>query len=368
VTYVYETSEELEHVFSGERAGYVYSRFANPTVRALEQAVAGLEGTDAAVACSTGMAALHVSLLASGIGPGSSVLAANDLYGGTQALLNEVFRGMGVLVHRVDVSDPDAVATALEDSQSGVLLVETISNPLLRVADIAALADLAHARGSQLVVDNTFATPCLLRPGELGADYVVHSGTKYLGGHGDVMAGLVAGTEEACRTARELLKLVGCVLGPNEAWLLLRGLKTLVLRVREQCRNAFIVARFLASHLRVSRVSYPGLPTHPSYILGRSLFPTGLYGGVLSFEIKDAKQIDVFRFMDALRLVVPATSLGDVTSMVLYPAQSSHRALSEAERHAIGVADNLVRLSVGIEDPADIVADLDRALALSATR
>jgi len=217
-----------------------------------------------------------------------------------------------------------------------------------------------------VVVDNTFATPCLVCPTTFGVDYVVESATKYLGGHGDVMAGLIAGSKCACHRALEVRNLLGSVLGPNEAWLLLRGLKTLVLRFRQQCCNAALVTQFLASHKRVQRVYYPGLPTHPHHARCRNLFATDLYGAVVSFEIAGATQEDIFRFMDALQIVTPATSLGDVNSLLLYPAQSSHRALSEQERSQLGVRPNLVRLSVGIEAAADITGDIARALAFSA--
>jgi cystathionine gamma-synthase/methionine-gamma-lyase len=210
-------------------------------------------------------------------------------------------------------------------------------------------------------VDNTFATPCLYRPASDGADYVVHSATKYLGGHGDVVAGIVAGTQQRCDRAREIQKLIGNVLGPNEAWLLLRGLKTLALRVRQQCHNAALVARFLDGHPLVQRVYYPGLPAHPQFALCRKLFPANLHGGMVSFEIGGAGPEDVFSFMDALRLVLPATSLGDVTSLILYPAHSSHRSLSEEERSRAGIHNNLLRLSVGIEEASHIIADLGQA-------
>lgn len=366
VTYSHETAQALEGIFAGSRRGYVYSRFANPTVATLELAVAKLERTEAAVACASGMAALHIALLAAGARTASILLTAQDLYGGTLALLERVLIPQGIIVNRVDMSDTTAVASAIERAHPDILLLETISNPLLKVADLPALTRLAHCSGANVVVDNTFATPCLVRPADFGVDYVVESATKYLGGHGDVMAGLIAGSEKACHGALEVLKLVGSVLGPNEAWLLLRGLKTLVVRIRQQCRNAALVAQFLASHPRVKRIYYPGSPTHPHYVRCRNLFASDLYGAVVSFEIAGATQDDIFRFMDALQIVAPATSLGDVTSLLLYPAQSSHRALSEQERLQLGVGPNLVRLSVGIEAPSDITRDLARALRLSA--
>nr|MBC7243744.1 PLP-dependent transferase [Chloroflexota bacterium] len=362
VTYLYEDMHTLDAVFAGQRSGYVYSRFANPTVTALEEAIARLEGTESAVACASGMAAVHLALLASGATAGKTVLMAQDLYGGTHSLLTQIFPAQGVHVHTVDMTDLSAVSKAIAETKPAVLFVETISNPLLRVADIPTLAKLAHEGGARLIVDNTFATPCLYRPALHGADYVVYSATKYLSGHGDAMGGLVAASAEQSRAMREIRKLLGNVLGPNEAWLILRGLKTLVLRMRQHSQNANLVAHFLQSHPRVSQVFYPSLPTHPQFTLSRRLFPCNLFGGMVSFKIKGADQEKVFRFMNALRVIVPATSLGDVYSLILYPAHSSHRWLSDEEKQRQGIAPDLVRLSVGIEEPADIIADLTQAL------
>ncbi|MBC7261632.1 MAG: aminotransferase class I/II-fold pyridoxal phosphate-dependent enzyme, partial [Chloroflexi bacterium] len=308
------------------------------------------------------MAAVHLALLASWATVGKTVLMAQDLYGGTHSLLTQIFPAQGVHVHTVDMTDLDAVSKAIAETKPTALFVETISNPLLKVVDIPALAKLAHDAGAQLIVDNTFATPCLYRPALHGADYVVYSATKYLSGHGDAMGGLVAASAERCQSIREKRKLLGNILGPNEAWLILRGLKTLVLRMRQHSLNANLVARFLQSHPRVSQVFYPSLPTHPQFTLSRRLFPCNLFGGMVSFRIKGADQEKVFRFMNALRVVVPATSLGDIYSLVLYPAHSSHRWLSEEEKQRQGITPDLVRLSVGIEEAQDIIADLAQAL------
>jgi cystathionine gamma-synthase/methionine-gamma-lyase len=362
VTYTYDDMRCLDAVLAGEREGYVYSRFANPTVTALEHAIARLEGTEAALGCASGMSAVHLALLGAGTRAGSTVIAAQDLYGGTRALLAQHLTSQAVRVVTADLTDLTAAAQALEQIRPVAVVAETVSNPLLRVTDIPALAGLSHGVGAELIVDNTFATPCLLRPALHGADYVVHSATKYLSGHGDVTAGVIASNQPRCQRARELQRLVGNILGPNEAWLVLRGLKTLIVRMRQQCRNAGQVARFLSSHDRVERLFYPGLPSHPQYTLCRRLFPTGLAGALVSFQLRAADQEIVFRFMDALRLIVPATSLGDVTSLLLYPAHSSHRPLTDDERLQVGVTANLVRLSVGIEEASDIIADLAQAL------
>jgi cystathionine gamma-synthase/methionine-gamma-lyase len=365
VTYTYDDMHTLDAIFAGTQAGYVYHRYGNPTVTALEEAVATLEGTESAVACASGMAAIHLALLAAGVKTGCSVLAANDLYGGTHALLTRVLTAQGVRVHTVDTTDLATLRAAIAQTNPTTMLVETISNPLLRITDIPAVAQLAHAAGANLIVDNTFAAPCLYHPTLHGADYVVYSATKYHGGHGDAMGGLVAASAERCHAARELQKLVGGTLGPNEAWLILRGIKTLVLRARQQCDNATAIARFLSSHPRIERVYYPGLPTHPQFTLARRLLPGDLYGGVVSFEIKGADREQIFHLMDTLQLIAPAASLGDVYSLILYPAHSSHRALTEQERQRIGIYPNLLRLSVGIEEASDIIADLAQALAAS---
>jgi cystathionine gamma-synthase/methionine-gamma-lyase len=243
------------------------------------------------------------------------------------------------------------------------LVAETISNPLLKVADVPSLAALAHRYGAAMLVDNTFASPYLFNPLQHGADFVVHSATKYLSGHGDVLAGVVATSTANKSKLYELNKLLGGVLGPFEGWLALRGLKTLPLRMQQQCRNAQQVAEMLKRHPRVAKVNYPGLADHPQHELAERLFAGKGYGGVLSFEIKDADKAKAFQFMESLHLCLPATTLGDIYSLVLHPATSSHRSLTVEERARIGIPDGLVRLSAGIEATDDILADLESALA-----
>ncbi len=370
VGYTYEDMEDLDAVFAGTSRTPVYARYGNPTVTALETAIATLEGGAAALAYGSGMAAIHAALLAAGARAGATVVAAHDLYGATYALLDRLLTTQGVTVRFVDVADLNAVETALtpaagtaaENMPPAALLVETISNPLLKVADLPRLAELVHAAAAALIVDNTFATPVLCKPLTLGADFVVHSATKYLGGHGDVLGGVVA-TSMARRTELyEINKLLGANLGPQDAWLLHRGLKTLPLRVERQCASAARIAAWLANHPQVARVYYPGLASHPQHALAHDLL-NGAFGAMISFDLRAAGRAEVFRFMTALRLVQPATTLGDVYSLALYPAMSSHRALSPEVRRSIGIGDGLVRLSVGIEDPADIIADLAQAFA-----
>lgn len=362
VGYLYEQMADLDAVFAGSRPGYVYPRYGNPTVAALEAAVAALEGGEGAVATASGMAAIHLALLAAGLRPGERVVAAQDVYGATYALLASLCASQGIETRFVDATDLDAVRAAVREAQPRLVLVEAISNPLMKVADMPALATIAHEAGAALAVDSSFASPYLVQPLAWGADYCIHSATKYLGGHGDVLGGVVVASEERCHEMRELLKLTGGNLGPAEAWLVLRGLKTLPLRMRQHCQNALEVARWLAGRQGVARVNYPGLPSHPQHDLAGRLFRPGLYGGMISFELAGAGQAEVFRFMEALQLCLPATTLGDVYSLVLYPAMSSHRAVPPAERARIGIGDGLVRLSVGIEEAADIITDIDQAL------
>jgi cystathionine beta-lyase/cystathionine gamma-synthase len=290
------------------------------------------------------------------------VVAAADVYGATYALLGKLFTELDVRVRFVDITDLDQVAQAVREERPIAMLCEIISNPLLKVADVPALAEMAHAADATLIVDNTFASPYLFQPLKHGADYVVHSATKYIGGHGDLMAGVVACSAERGRDLRERQKLLGANLGPQEAWLALRGLKTLPLRMRQHCANAHVVAEWLVTHPAVAHVNFPGLPDHPQHAIADRLFAGRGFGGMMSFDLKGAGQAEVFRFMEALKLVLPATTLGDVYSLTLYPAHSSHRQLAPEVRAAIGIGNGLVRLSVGIEDAQDIIADLRQAL------
>jgi cystathionine gamma-synthase/methionine-gamma-lyase len=362
VGYLYESINDLDAIFATTREGYVYPRYGSPTVAAFEQAVAELEGGEAAFAFASGMAAIHAALLAAGVRMSTAVVAALDLYGATYTLLHRLFADLGVTVRFADVANLDEVEKAVAKVGPSVLLVETISNPLLKIADLPALARLAHRYDAQLFVDNTFASPYLCNPLAHGADLVIHSATKFIAGHGDTMAGVVVTSAQQRHKLYEINKLVGSVLGPFEAWLALRGLKTLPLRLRQQCANASRVAEWLAKQPGVAAVYYPGLPEHPQHNLARQLFNERGYGGVLSFEIKDADQAAVFHFMEALKLCLPATTLGDIYTLVLHPATTSHRSLTSKERAQIGLSEGLVRLSTGIEDVNDIIADLDQAL------
>ena len=361
-TYTYDSMAEIDKVFAGETPDYIYTRNGNPTVAALEEAMTIIEDGVAACAYSSGMAALHAALFACELSPGGVVLASADLYGASFELLYKIFGSFGVKTVTADFSDLDALREKVLQIKPRVLLGETISNPLLKVCDIAACAEIAHEIGARLVVDNTFATPFLCQPLKLGADFTVHSATKYLGGHADAMGGVVVAREEFDRaTLVGVMKLVGGVLSVWEAHQILRGIKTLALRIEKQCANAKILAEHLEPHPKIEVVYYP-LLTDSAETVQRVLRES--FGGALvSIKLKENTREAAFRFMDSLKLCVRATSLGDVFTGVSHPAISSHRELSPGKRASLGISDGLVRISVGIEDTADIIADIEQALA-----
>lgn len=360
-SFVYDDLDQMDAALGGAEGVFVYSRYGNPTVEAMEAAVASLEEQEAALGVGSGMSAVNLALLACAKS-GTRIVASRDLYGASVKLLDAVYRTLGVDTEFVDIRDLEAVELALSHGEVRAVIAETISNPLLRVTDIAAVAERAHAIGARLIVDNTFATPYLVRPGTLGADYVVHSSTKYLGGHGDVTSGVIATTRELRAELNDVNKSSGGVISPFDAWLVLRGIKTLPLRMERQCRSAAVVADWLFHHPKLEWVYYPGLTGHESHQTAKEQFPDGVYGGMISFEIRDGNRDKVFRFLRALEMIAPATTLGDVYTLVLYPVMSSHRALTPEQRAQVGIGEGLVRLSIGIEDPVDIISDLERAL------
>jgi len=361
-SYAYDSMERLDRVFGQEEEGYCYARYDNPSSAALEELLTWVESGHGALACASGMAAVHMAMATALADRRRSVVASEALYGASIGLLMNVLEPSGVAVRFVDVCDLDALGAAVAEARPGCILVETISNPLLRVGEMDRIAEMARAGGAALVVDNTFATPMIARPLEWGANLVVHSLTKYLAGHGDVLGGVVVSDAEHFSALRKLSKTIGPVLGPFESYLTMRGIKTFPLRMERQCANACRVANWLASHPRVERVFFPGDARHPDAAAIRRLFPANLYGAMVSFEVRDAGREEIFRFMDSLRMIVRATSLGDVHSMMLYPLMSSHRDVSPKHRERMGIRDNLVRLSVGIEAVEDIIGDLEQAL------
>lgn len=362
-SFFYESMEQLDRVFGQEEQGYSYARYENPTTTALEELITTLEDAHGALACASGMSAIQLALQTALVDRRKSIVAANAVYGATVSLLMNVLEPTGVAVRFVDVCDLDALNAAVAEAKPGCLYIETISNPLLRVAPMDRIAEIAAAAGAALVVDNTFATPLIARPLALGAHFSVHSLTKYLAGHGDVLGGVVVTDEQHLEPLRAVSRTTGPVLGPFESYLTMRGIKTFPLRMERQCANACRVASWLTTHPRVERVYFPASPDHPDAATIRRLFPANLYGAIVSFELKDAGRTEIFRFMDSLKIIVRATSLGDVHTMMLYPVMSSHREVSPKHRERMGIRDSLVRLSVGIEAPEDIIADLDQALA-----
>ncbi|MBX7212911.1 MAG: PLP-dependent transferase [Thermoflexales bacterium] len=367
-TFYYPDLDALTGAFERGGDAVTYARHGNPSTHALETLIADVEGGRGAVVTGSGMAALHLALLAAGTPRGNlepaprHILVSNDLYGTTHKQLKVFFAAQGVRVSTCDMTDLAATRQAIEAGEPDVLLCEAISNPLLKVVDLAALAELAHAVDARLVVDATMATPVLCQPLALGVDLVVHSATKYFSGHGDALGGALAARATLLSdTARRYGILLGTVLSPFEAKLIMRGMKTLALRVREQCATALTLAHALGAHPQVAEVVYPGLPGHPQHALAARQFG-GLFGGILAVRLRADTRAAAAAVMSRLRIVLPATSLGDVYSLVTYPPVSSHRDVSPAERAAQGISEGLLRFSIGIEDAADLLADLTQAL------
>jgi cystathionine gamma-lyase len=354
---IYQTSTYAQAAL-GKHRGYEYSRTANPTRAALEQCIAALEGGTHGLAFGSGMAAEATIMQL--LKPGDRTVAVDDLYGGTYRLFRRVLEPMGLGFAFVDGTDLKAVEQALSQPTRLVWL-ESPTNPLLKLVDIEAVSALAHARRALVVVDNTFMSPFFQRPLSLGVDIVVHSATKYLGGHSDLIGGtLVVNREDLFEQLAFLQNAVGGVPGPMDAWLVLRGLKTLAIRMREHERNAREVAAFLSEHKKVARVNYPGLPSHPQHDL--AIRQMSGFGGMISFEVKGGLE-PARRVVERTRLFTLAESLGGVESLIELPAAMTHASIPAETRRAHGVADGLVRISVGIEDLADLISDLDRALA-----
>ncbi|MEV7602272.1 aminotransferase class I/II-fold pyridoxal phosphate-dependent enzyme [Kitasatospora sp. NPDC089797] len=358
--FAFESSEALTAALAGPDGAFCYNRYGNPTVRALEDAVADLEGGAGAIATASGMGAINTVLLAL-LRSGDHVIAQRSLYGGTFAMLADLAERWGVAVTHVSGNDLDEVAAALRPT-TRLLHLETVSNPTTRVTDLPGLIAVARDAGVLSVVDNTFATPLLCRPIEHGADVVVHSATKYLGGHSDVLAGVAVFADAGLhRTVWQYATELGAAADPFAAWLTLRGLQTLALRVRRHCDTALELATRLAAHPAVTAVHYPGLPGHPDHELARRLLPEG-QGGVLAFDLAGGREA-ARAFTEAVRLASLAPSLGGVHTLVVHPASTSHRQLSEGELTAAGIGAGTVRVSVGIEHPEDLWADVVQALA-----
>ena len=362
-TYTYESMDEIDKVFGGEIPGYIYTRYGNPTTVAMQEAIRGIEAGVTACAYASGMAALHAALFACELTNGSTVLASQDLYGATTNLLLNIFGSFGIKTVTADFSDLDEVRDLAATHKPRVLIAETISNPLLKVCDLATCAEIAHSVGARFIVDNTFASPYLCQPLKHGADLVVHSATKFLGGHADAMGGIAISSDESDSLALlGVMKLVGGVLSPWEAHEILRGVKTLAVRMDRHCDNARALAERLQDDPRISRVYFPGLAGVAHHAIARRVLRAPHWGALVSIELNDNTRAAAFQFMDSLQLCVRSTSLGDVFTSVLHPATASHRDLSPARRQALGISDGLIRISVGIENVNDIIADVEQAL------
>jgi methionine-gamma-lyase len=357
-TFRFDTSEDYAETISFRRPGYTYTRgYGNPTLLAFERLVAELEGTESGFSFASGMAAVH-TLVTSLARAGDRIVASNELYGGSYSLFTKVLPRYGIEVTFVSPHDLDAVAAALPDAV--LFYAETIANPTVTVADLEALGSVCRASGVPAAVDNTFASPYLCNPARFGFDHVLHSATKYIGGHHDLTGGVVATTEDGMRRLRDTAIETGGTMAPFEAWLALRGLMTLELRMERHSRSAQTLAEFLEGQAKAVRVHYPGLASHPHHEVARRLLPRG-FGGMLAFEIEGGVEAGM-RFCDALELGWIATSLGGTHTLVGHAASTTHRQMDPAARRAAGVADGLVRVSVGLEDVEDLIEDFDRAL------
>ena len=359
-TFAFDDLDEFADVSRRKTSGgYLYSRWANPTVQALAETIAALEGTEATACLGSGMAAIHGALM-SVLRSGDHVVAARQVYGGTYSLLAEVLPRSGVEVTFVDVVDLDQVEAAFGE-RTRVLYVETIGNPMLPVADLDQLSGIARGRDAVTIVDATFTPPCMLRPIEHGADLVMHSATKYLGGHSDITAGVVSGSAERIDAVRRYVIDTGAILAPFEAWLCARGLATVDLRMTRICDTAGQLAAALESHASVERVLYPGLPSHPQHDLAKRLLGDRC-GGMIAFDVAGGAEAGR-RFLAGLRLVERAASLGGTKSLAVHPASVTHTQLDAEALRAAGMTEGTIRLSVGIEDAEDVLADVLEALA-----
>ncbi len=363
-SFIYEQVEDIDRIVEGETSGFVYSRYGNPTVAAFEEAMAELERGKFALAYSSGMAALHAALLACELTTGSVVLASKDLYGSTFELLQTIFGAFGIKTLTDDFSDISALRAKAFEVQPAVLLCETLSNPLLKVCDIEEVAQIAKDVKAKLIVDNTFSTPYLCRPLDLGADFVVHSATKYLGGHADATGGVVIGREDFDKPALlGALTLAGGILSPWEAHSILRGLKTLGLRMEKQCANAERLAAQLEKLPQISEVIYPKNFEGPQAEAMDATFHCSEFGAIVSIRLKEDTREGAYRFLNALNLCTRAASVGDLFTGIVHPATATHRELSARKRSEIGITEGLIRISVGIEDVNDILADIEQALS-----
>ena len=358
MTPIYQTSTYVQ-ASPGDHKGYEYSRTHNPTRTALQNALAALENGTHGLCFATGMASIDA--ICKLFKPGDEIVSTNDLYGGTYRLFTKIFEGFGLKFRFVDMGDPANVAAAITPNTK-LIWVETPTNPLLKVIDIKAMAALAKKHGCLLGVDNTFASPYLQNPLDMGADIIMHSVTKYLGGHSDVVMGALVGEDAALADRLAFIQnSSGATPGPQDCFLVLRGLKTLHLRMQRHCENGAVVAEWLVKHPKVERVYWPGLPTHPNHAVAKAQMRG--FGGMISFTLKGDRMEEAMKVLSSTELFCLAESLGGVESLLGHPASMTHASIPREERLKNGLADTLIRLSVGLEDAEDLIADLEQALA-----
>ncbi|MBE7422570.1 MAG: O-succinylhomoserine sulfhydrylase [Zoogloeaceae bacterium] len=358
-SFVFDSAAQAAARFSGEEAGFVYGRFSNPTVSMLQERLAALEGGEACIATASGMAAILSTVMAL-MKAGEHIVASQGIFGATQQLFGGILPKFGVDTTFVPSTDPAAFRAALRPN-TRLVFIETPSNPLTEVFDIAALAEVAHGGGALLAVDNCFCSPALQRPLDLGADLVIHSATKYLDGQGRVLGGAVVGRKALTEEVFKFLRTAGPSISPFNAWVILKGLETLRIRMEAQSAAALELARWLEAQPKVARVYYPGLPSHPQHALARRQQKTG--GAIVSFEVKGGRE-EAWRVVDATRLISITANLGDTKSTITHPASTTHGRISASARVAAGIQESLLRVAVGLESVADLRADLARGLAL----
>ncbi len=358
-SFVFKSAAEAARRFSGEEDGYVYARFSNPTVTMFEERLAALEGAEDCVAFASGMAAIMATVMAH-LKAGDHIVASSGLFGATVQLFNAILSRAGIATTFVPQTDPAAWEAAIRP-ETRLFFLETPSNPLTEIADIRRLADIAHGKGILVAVDNCFCTPILQKPLELGADLVIHSATKYIDGQGRVLGGAVCGPKKLTEEVFKYLRTAGPTLSAFNAWVLLKGLETLKLRVEAHAANAARLAAWLEAHPKVARVFYPGLPSHPQHELAKRQQRTG--GGIVSFEVKGGRA-EAWKVVDNCRLLSITANLGDVKTTITHPASTTHGRISPEARAAAGIGDGLLRIAVGLEAVEDLQADLERGLAL----
>ena len=357
-TFAFRNADHGAQLFKREEDGYIYTRLSNPTIDLLANKVALLESAEAGLVFASGMAAIF-NVIVNLVKTGESILSDNIIYGGSFTLFKNVLPGLGINVNFVDTSKGDDLASAI-DEKTKMLFIESPANPTLKIIDIARCASIAKQKNIPLCVDNTFATPYLQRPIEFGADIVVHSATKYFGGHGDIIGGLVASKKDYIDKLWKDAKDIGASISPFNAWLILRGLKTLAVRMDRHCGNAQAIAEYLSGHKKVEKVYYPGLATHPGHEIAKKQMSK--FGGMVAFDVKGGKEAGKI-LMNSVKLCILAVSLGDVDTLIEHPGSMTHSGYTDAELLECGIKPGFVRLSVGIENAEDLIEDMEQAFS-----